>query len=374
MPVNLMDLYKDENDSNESAGTSGVSGSDVVGESVNSIENSQDSQDSQVSEATVSQDAVAESGDPGLDSDVSDDGVSGAVDLSKSSDETVSVEEADGLTEADKDAYGVTKMPTKIEVEDLEETKSDFLADSTSDSVPDDLAYSPVFESKTVVNYTLAIAGFGLLVLGMFSFLNSQNISIQSSLDVISETGKGSLSASPPGLPNIDLKSALNSGADSGSGSGGSAADSGSGGLIADSGSAAGTSGGTGAGSAANTGGNSNVDGSGSVNSTGDAFGVFGTIDPSIFSGSGSTNNIPGGLGAVTQNPGASVFDAVLTVNNFLLDLIADDSRMAQNSFLSTTDPTVIRAGNIAGNSGPEVYMVLIISLMFAGFLTIKTT
>ena len=277
-------------------------------------------------------------------------------------------------------------------------------------------------------------------MLGLFSFLNSQNVSIQSSLDVISETGKGSLSASPPGLPNIDLKSALNSGADTGSpaadsGSISPAADpgssrvsSGSGSLIADSGSSGGgaavgsgssgsTSGGgaaVGSGSSGSTSGGGAAVGSGSTatvsssagstvtnggsgsstnsigsnsagsgagatessNPTGNAFGVFGTIDTNLFSGSGSANvnSNPRGLGAVVQNPGASDLDALLTDNDFQLDLIADDSRVAQNSFLSSTDPTVIRAGNIAGNSGPEVYMVLIISLMFAGFLTIKTT
>jgi len=310
-----------------------------------------------------------------------------------------------GLSEEEKAEYGVKKMPTKIEVEDLEK-KSEFLRDPLDDEIPDDLEYSSVFESKTIVNYTLAIAGFGLLVLGVFSFLNAQNINIKSSLNVISQTGQGSLSIQPPGLPAIDLKGAVNgTGADSGTGAG---ADSGTSTIVADSGGAgtdsgtdtgagagdSGTDTGTGTGSGTGTGTGTGT-GSGTGTGTGDsgadtgtgadsgstgsgAFGVFGAIDPSIFGGTSSgstTNSNPNsGFGSFTSNPGGSDLDALLTDNDFQLDLIADDSVVAQNSFLSNTNTSVIRAGNIAGDSGPEVYLVLFMSLLFAGYLTVKTT
>ena len=433
MPVNLMDLYKDENESSDESSGSATSGSET----------------SEVVEATLE----AENSESGvIQAPVSDEIVESVAQVSEMADASEFVAEpaqevvpdvTQGLSEDEKKEYGATKMPTKIEVEDLEEQKSDFLKDPMADAVPEDLEYSQVFESKTVVNYTLAIAGFGLLVLGVFSFLNSQNVSIQSSLDVISETGKGSLSVQPPGLPAIDLKSAVGSGSSAGSGSssaGGSGSAAGSGsasgsgssnssGLIASSGntdpgsstgSGSSSTGSTGSGSSSAGATGSGSAGSGSTNSTGSgsgstgsgvsnagssasgsagavsgsgagatetgggsAFGVFGAIDPSLFSGNASgavSNTNPavnrdfGSFGSVTSNPSGSDLDALLTDNDFQLDLIADDSKVSQNSFLSSTNPTVIRAGNIAGDSGPEIYLALMISLMFAGFLTIKTT
>jgi len=401
-----MDLYKDENESSDESSGSSTSGSET----------------SEVVEAAASDETVESVADV---SEVAD-----ASEVVAEPAQEVVPDVAQGLSEEEKKEYGATKMPTKIEVEDLEEQKSDFLKDPMADAVPEDLEYSQVFESKTVVNYTLAIAGFGLLVLGVFSFLNSQNISIQSSLDVISETGKGSLSVQPPGLPAIDLKSAVGSGSADGSGSasGSGSGSSNSSGLIASSGntdpgsstgsgssstgstgSGSSSAGATGSGSAASGSTNSIGTGSGSTGTSssnagssasgsagsvsgsgsgatatgGSAFGVFGAIDPSLFAGNASgavSNTNPavnrdfGSFGSVTSNPSGSDLDALLTDNDFQLDLIADDSKVSQNSFLSSTNPTVIRAGNIAGDSGPEIYLALMISLMFAGFLTIKTT
>lgn len=419
-----MDLYKDENESSDESSGSSNSGSETseVVETPLEAENSESS----VIQAAASDETVESV------ADVSE--VSNASEVVAEPAQEVVPDVAQGLSEDEKKEYGATKMPTKIEVEDLEEQKSDFLKDPMADAVPEDLEYSQVFESKTVVNYTLAIAGFGLLVLGVFSFLNSQNISIQSSLDVISETGKGSLSVQPPGLPAIDLKSAVGSAGSDPSSAGGSGSASGSGssnssGLIASSGntdpssstgsgssstgstgSGSSSAGATGTGSAASGSTNSPGSGSGSTGSSvsnagssaggsagsvsgsgagatatggGSAFGVFGAIDPSLFSGNASgavSNTNPavnrdfGSFGSVTNNPSGSDLDALLTDNDFQLDLIADDSKVSQNSFLSSTNPTVIRAGNIAGDSGPEIYLALMISLMFAGFLTIKTT
>ena len=423
-----MDLYKDENESSDESSGSATSGSETseVVEAPLEAENSESS----VIQAAASDETVESVADV---SEVAD-----ASEVFAEPAQKVVPDVAQGLSEDEKKEYGATKMPTKIEVEDLEEQKSDFLKDPMADAVPEDLEYSQVFESKTVVNYTLAIAGFGLLVLGVFSFLNSQNVSIQSSLDVISETGKGSLSVQPPGLPAIDLKSAVGSAGSDPSSAGGAASGSGSvsgsgssnlSGLIASSGntdpgsstgsgssskgstgSGSSSAGVTGTGSAASGSTNSTGSGSGSTGSGvsnvgssssgsagsvsgsgagatatggGSAFGVFGAIDPSLFSGNASgavSNTNPavnrdfGSFGSVTNNPSGSDLDALLTDNDFLLDLIADDSKVSQNSFLSSTNPTVIRAGNIAGDSGPEIYLALIISLMFAGFLTIKTT
>ena len=286
------------------------------------------------------------------------------------------------FTEEQKAEYGLTKMPSKVEVEDLETT--DQLLDSQDTDVPEDLEYSTVFGSKTLINYTLAIGGFALVVIGIFSFLNSQNISIKSSLESISQTGKGSLIDSVPALPNIDLSGAT---------------------LVADSG----TAGTVGAG----------ADDAGAVDDNGDADADAGdadagdadaddTVDEDILLSDETTDDTElgtgardasnqattddlgladnnqgfmfggqsGGTGFGTTDANASELGALLQNNTAQLDLVGSDFsgfNRGGNSFLSNTNNQVITAGNIAGDSGPEIYLALMVSLLFAAYLTKKT-
>ena len=290
------------------------------------------------------------------------------------------------FTEEQKEEYGLTKMPSKVEVEDLETT--DQLLDSQDTDVPEDLEYSTVFGSKTLINYTLAIGGFALVVIGIFSFLNSQNISIQSSLESISQTGKGSLIDSVPALPSIDLSGAT---------------------LIADSG----TAGTVGAGGQAGVGADAGaVDAGGQVGAdAGDDNGasdVDDTVDEDILLSDEPTDDTQLGTGARdasnqattddlglgnnnqgfmfggqsgatgfgTTDANASELGALLQNNTAQLDLVGSDFsgfNRGGNSFLSNTNNQVITAGNIAGDSGPEIYLALMVSLLFAAYLTKKT-
>ncbi len=300
------------------------------------------------------------------------------------------------FTEEQKAEYGLTKMPSKVEVEDLETT--DQLLDSQDTDVPEDLEYSTVFGSKTLINYTLAIGGFALVVIGIFSFLNSQNISIKSSLESISQTGKGSLIDSVPALPNIDLSGAT---------------------LVADSGTAGTVGAGADDAGAVDDNGDADADAGDADADAGDADADAGdadagdadaddTVDEDILLSDETTDDTElgtgardasnqattddlgladnnqgfmfggqsGGTGFGTTDANASELGALLQNNTAQLDLVGSDFsgfNRGGNSFLSNTNNQVITAGNIAGDSGPEIYLALMVSLLFAAYLTKKT-
>ena len=382
MPVNLMDLYKDESEDNKDTNSQ-------LEPEVNSAETENEAQTIEESDSAVLE-SVVEAKEPEVESTVSEN----------------------VMSEEEKKEYGMTSMPKKIEVEDLEQQTSDFLKDpSLENDIPDDLEYSSVFKSKTVVNYTLAISGFALLVVGVFSFLNRQSVDIQSSLDVISQTGKGSLADSgPPGMDLGNIIGALQG--DAGSAQDGDGGDANAGGDQPngndDSGDAQ-----AGDDEVNNQdeivddnaiGGDEDVliddilsdeqtddaevlledndpsseeeeedDNDPFANISDDDFAdLFGPIpgSDSGFFGSQSDSSVDSG----NNDPNDSDLSQLLTDNDIQLDLIDDDSNVNNNGFLSNTNNTIITSGNIAGDSGPEIYLVLFISLIFAGYLTTRTT
>ena len=364
MPVNLMDLYKDESEDKDS---------------------SQPTQQSESTEPILEDQAtpVVETQTEPVLEDVSANTTPEPEPIAK----PVAVE----MTEEEKKEYGMTSIPKKIEVEDLEQKTSDFLQDNDLDNdVPDDLDYSSVFKSKTIVNYTLAISGFALLVVGVFSFLNSQNVNIQSSLDVISQTGKGSLAdAGPPGMDLGGLIGALQEGGED-SGSNNNVVDEN---LAADSGEVVNDiqnedilveeddttvdnqdNGTTQEDVLLNEENNTDSDQDPFEGINNDDFAdLFGPIpgsDSGFFGSSDNAND----SGSANSNPNDSDLNQLLTDNDFQLDLLDDDSNVNNNGFLSNTNNTIITAGNIAGDSGPEIYLVLFISLIFAGYLTTRTS
>jgi len=391
MPVNLMDLYKDESEDNKDTNPPQEPG-------VESAETANEPQTIEESDSAVLE-SIVESKEPVVESTVSEN----------------------VMSEEEKKEYGMTSMPKKIEVEDLEQKTSDFLKDPSLDNdIPDDLEYSSVFKSKTVVNYTLAISGFALLVVGVFSFLNSQSVDIQSSLDVISQTGKGSLADAPP--PGMDLGNII--GALQGDAGGAQAGD---GGNV----NAGGDGDDVNAGGDQPNGGvnnqdeivddnaivgdedvlvdaddilsddqtadsdvllqddsdddNNQLDNAGDSNdgSSDDPFSnldnddfadLFGPIPGSDSGFFGSPSDGSSDTGSATGNPNDSDLNQLLTDSDIQLDLLDDDSNVNNNGFLSNTNNTIITSGNIAGDSGPEIYLVLFISLIFAGYLTTRTT
>jgi len=387
MPINLMDLYKDESaDKDSSQSTQDTSEQNLEPEVntpqaksnvVESSDNPEDNPIQDVSSAIL--DSVVESQD--IDTQNSDSSVE--------------------MSDEEKKEYGMTSIPKKIEIEDLEQQTSDFLKDPSLDNqVPEDLEYSSVFKSKTIVNYTLAISGFALLVVGVFSFLNSQSVDIQSSLDVISETGKGSLAdAGPPGMDFGAVIGALG-GSSEGQTSSGDSGDSGDANVTGES-SGAGEQGSedilldaddvladdsvendseqqnTELNSDTSTDGSGVADDQDSQNdpfsniNDDDFADLFGPL-PGSESGFFGSENTAGTSGA--SNPNDSDLNQLITDNDIQLDLLEDDSNVNNNGFLSNTNNTIITSGNIAGDSGPEIYLVLFMSLIFAGYLTTRTS
>ena len=395
MPINLMDLYKDESeDKDNSQSTQETTESTLDSEVqtpqaestvVQSSDNPEDNSIQDVSSAVL--DSVVESQDN--DSQNSDSSVE--------------------MSDEEKKEYGMTSIPKKIEVEDLEQKTSDFLKDPSLDNqVPEDLEYSSVFKSKTIVNYTLAISGFALLVVGVFSFLNSQSVDIQSSLDVISQTGKGSLADAPP--PGMDMGVVIS--ALTGTTEGQTSSDSGDTNVTGDASddnaaNVAGDSAGAGeqdsedvlldaddvlADDSVDDGsepldtqlnGDTSTDDSAVADdqdSQNDPFAnisdddfadLFGPL-PGSESGFFGSQNSAGSSGE--SNPNDSDLNQLITDNDIQLDLLDDDSNVNNNGFLSNTNNTIITSGNIAGDSGPEIYLVLFMSLIFAGYLTTRTS
>jgi hypothetical protein len=384
MPINLMDLYQDESaDKDSSQSTQDPSEQNLEPE-VNTpqaesavLESSDNPQDSVIQDVSSTiLDSVVESQD--VDSQHSESSVE--------------------MTDEEKKEYGMTSIPKKIEIEDLEQQTSDFLKDPSLDNqVPEDLEYSSVFKSKTIVNYTLAISGFALLVVGVFSFLNSQSVDIQSSLDVISETGKGSLAdAGPPGMDFGAVIGALGGSSEGQTSSG----DSGDANVTGES-SGAGEQGSedtlldaddvladdsvdndseqqdvelnsdtSTADSAVADDQDSQNDPFSNINDD-DFADLFGPL-PGSESGFFGSENTAGTSGA--SNPNDSDLNQLITDNDIQLDLLDDDSNVNNNGFLSNTNNTIITSGNIAGDSGPEIYLVLFMSLIFAGYLTTRTS
>jgi len=367
MPVNLMDLYKDESEDNKDTNSQ-------LESEVNSVETENEPQTIEESDSAVLE-SVVEAKEPEVESTVSEN----------------------VMSEEEKKEYGMTSMPKKIEVEDLEQKTSDFLKDpSLENDIPDDLEYSSVFKSKTVVNYTLAISGFALLVVGVFSFLNSQSVDIQSSLDVISQTGKGSLADSgPPGLDIGGLIGALQDGStepastpdtvDSNADDNSNAVGGDNEGddilidaddILADE---------PVNNDLSNDSGNNDTDDTiieddgededpfANVNND-DFADLFGPLPGSESGFFGTPGDVNSDSGSATGNQNDSDLNQLLTDNDIQLDLLDDDSNVNNNGFLSNTNNTIITSGNIAGDSGPEIYLVLFMSLIFAGYLTTRTT